>query len=271
MITVQSNELTLKFTEELASALSDGSLEGGLLPAVEEVGMEAETGGVTHREDPVVFASLEVELAGVVDVLVEQENGLDGVSRGAFTSIRVTDWVGHVRLVISRVEILAVPARREVNLETETIRAVLLRELRDRANATTLVVQADKVDGLVLHVGGVVLGAVRVAGDHAKTRREGDDLAVLAWTLQVVGLDERDRDGLEVTGLAAVKQSRRPVRAVKIMRKIAISGNVNIRTSCRLRRGKSCRCWSGSWQSPWSGQRRCHRRRSGHVRKPDLD
>lgn len=56
--------------------------------------------------------------------LVEERDEADRVSRRAFSAIN-TIGVGHMRLVIGRIQVLSVPAAGEENLKTESIIAVL--------------------------------------------------------------------------------------------------------------------------------------------------
>ena len=66
---------------------------------------------------PVVVA------VGRNDHLVEDSDRVDRVRRRAGTTVVVVDGVGHVRLVIRAVKVLAVPALREENLDTDAVLA----------------------------------------------------------------------------------------------------------------------------------------------------
>jgi hypothetical protein len=163
-------------------------------PAVEEVTVETVAGGVSVGPDPGRGPSgVEGELLDLEDELVEELDDLDGVAgRTVTTAVVVTvGRPGHVRPVIGRVQVLAVPAGGEVDLGTHTVRAVVgeevvaLRPCRITLVAVA-VVETDVADGLVVHVGLVEDPTRRVPRDHAETIREGVDGVVLAVPVEVV-------------------------------------------------------------------------------------
>lgn len=94
------------------------------IPAGDEVTVVAKSSRVTVGDDK--LSLLILESIRVPDGLVEKgrEPGLE--ARRAVT-VHHERWIGHVRLVIGSVQIFAIPARREHELETDTILAVRIQ------------------------------------------------------------------------------------------------------------------------------------------------
>jgi hypothetical protein len=189
-------------------------------PAVDKVAVEPVARGVAVGEDPGgIRGVVEGEVLDVVDELVEEGDEVDGVSRRAVTTaVGSSGGVGHVRGVVRRVEVDAVPARREVDLHAHSGRAVVVEKVVPLgpvrvSRVIIVVVEADERDRLVGKAAGVVCPAVRVSSDHAETVREGRDVVrVVGPAGEVVGVDVVDGYHLErlVVG-AVVVQLRGPV------------------------------------------------------------
>ena len=135
----------------LVKASVSSLLKSRDVPAVDEVTVVSVSSGVTHREDewlPSVLWDPPLKVGGVPDGLEEDGDQVDGVRGRAWTVVvRVLGWEGHVRLV-GLVEVDTVPARREEDLSTKTVRADLIGELV-RVWRGGAVVQADKGDSLL--------------------------------------------------------------------------------------------------------------------------
>lgn len=181
-------------------ALLDRSLQSVLVPALNEVTVVAESGRVTVSQDEVTLVVLEG--VGVPDGLEEERNdtGLEALRAGTVHDQRR---VGDVRGVVIAIDILAVPARGEHHLETDTVSAVLIQVSLVGQEVTTkrgfclpVVVQAVETNSLLLEgrLGGLVTGPLRlgrvgdgpsevalegVTGKHAESLREGLDIIAI--------------------------------------------------------------------------------------------
>ena len=143
----------------------DSALQVSDIPTVDEVAVVAVARLVTGGEDKGLLAVIPhvLELVGVPDDLVE--DGDEALWVGIWTLAAVdVAWVGHVRLVVWRVEVLAIPARREENLSADTVWTVLLWEMRRLWPRDT---ETGEADCLLLE--SVAEGAEHwVASEHAK-------------------------------------------------------------------------------------------------------
>ena len=106
-------------------------------------------------------------------------------SRARTVVVGVLGGVGHVGLVVGRVEVDTIPARWEEDLGTETVRALLGREAVG-VGRSAAVVQADVADSLLGKV--VATGSEGGStGKHTETLGEGSDVVVVGTaSLQVV-------------------------------------------------------------------------------------
>lgn len=168
------------------------------------------TSGVAVGNDK--LAGLALEVVGSPDDFVEQS---DQAGVEALGAVAVLDEirVGHVRLVVLGIDVLSVPARRESQLETNAVGAVLVEvllgghEVAEQRSLRGLgVIQAVETESALLEVGlrclahgspvglrrvglgGVAEGVVTAqvaSGDHLEALGEGLDV-VLGVTEQVV-------------------------------------------------------------------------------------
>lgn len=91
-----------------------------------------------------------------------------------------------MRLVVSRVQVLAIPAAREEDLSTQTIWAVDEWEPVRLRSRRCVVVEAGVADGLSSECAGVVADK-RVTGNHSESSREGLECVVVGTgTLEIV-------------------------------------------------------------------------------------
>lgn len=132
LVDVRSEDLARVDVAVHVVAVLDGVLQDGDVPAVLEVAVEGKTGGVTRGDDVRALTPVVVALGGD-DHLVEETDEVHGVRGRAGTGVVVVDGVGHVRLVVGAVDVLAVPAHREEDLHTDTILALVdVREVHVR-------------------------------------------------------------------------------------------------------------------------------------------
>jgi len=204
-----------------ALAGSHGSIEESLVsPAVEEIAVQAVTGGVTHGPDQVLVIR---EGGGVIEELVEDRVDGLGVRLRADTSVVVTEGgEGHVAGVVCAVEVDSIPAGREEGLGSHPL-AWLGRE--------TVVVgrigaggQADVLDSLLRRARGVKRPKLWVANNHAEPSGRGGGVEV-AWansltgniitsTVEIVDGASLESDHIELPIRPPVVQLRLPVVAV---------------------------------------------------------
>lgn len=95
-------------------------LEHAHVPAVLEVRVEGEAGGVARGEHVRIGAPVVVARCAD-DHLVEEADEVHGVRGRAGTGVVVVNGVGHVRLVVCAVEVDTVPAHREEDLVADTV------------------------------------------------------------------------------------------------------------------------------------------------------
>ena len=105
-------------------AVINGVLENGTIPTHQEVGVVGEEVRVASGKDVGTFTPI-VEAADGNDLLVEDCDGVDRVTRGARSAVEVVHGVSHMRLMVRTVEIHTIPALREENLETKAVLALV--------------------------------------------------------------------------------------------------------------------------------------------------
>jgi len=155
------------------SAIVNGILEHINVPTVEEVAVVAVTSRITsaNHERLLVAPPKRSPRVGVPDILVKDRNELNWVSVRTGPGVHVGQ-ISHMRLVIDRVKIDAVPAGREENLSTDTIWTVVLRQIGPLSTGTgSRVVEANMRNGALFKSVSVVPEG-GVASKHAETRRE---------------------------------------------------------------------------------------------------
>jgi hypothetical protein len=109
----------------VVGALIDGFLQVGDVPAIDEVTVEAVASWITHRPHKRLFVTMPhiVEFVNAEEHFVEQGDEMDRMRGWARAISMAVDRIGHVGLVIWRVEVLAIPTGREEDLGTEATRA----------------------------------------------------------------------------------------------------------------------------------------------------
>jgi hypothetical protein len=150
--------------------------------------VESVSSGITHGKDKGLAISIPHvgKLVDVVQDLVEEGNHVNRVRGRARSVIGGTAaGVGHVRLVIGRVEVHTIPAGWEEDLGTETVGAVGGGHSPGLGRGGWII-QADEAHSL----GSEIIGLVtleRVTSKHAEALGEGLELVVVrAGALQVV-------------------------------------------------------------------------------------
>ena len=130
-----------------------------------KVAVKTVAGGVTIREDErlrIPVPHILEPIDGPGD-LVEEGHGAIGEASRTFSSvdyIRIDD----VGLVVRRVQIDSVPARREEDLRTKATRTVVIGQTR---RLLLILAQASEIDGLFRY-GSAVLAASGISGEHAE-------------------------------------------------------------------------------------------------------
>jgi len=174
-----------------------GALERIALPAKDVVGVLAETSVVARAEvegllDARGPSRLVVELGSVPDDLEHQLRDTNGVAGRAGTAQGeegggARGWVGNVVLVVGRIQVLAVPARGEVDVcanaagaglfgEADMVDTAALAGSRRVAAKVGARVAAEAVLQLLVGNGCSLVGVSR---KHAEAGLEGRDLAGL--------------------------------------------------------------------------------------------
>lgn len=129
-----------------------------------------------------------------------------------------------MRLVVGRVEILAIPAGREEDLSANTIRAASGRQVVRLGPWRTIVIEAGKVHSGASKVGSVI-ALEGIASDHTEALRESLEVHVGLGTLEVVDKDTAILlDSLELSLLVFVVQDGSPVVG-KVLRNSARSAS----------------------------------------------
>lgn len=118
------------FRELTAARCVHGALKSITLPAKDVIGMLTIAGLVTGGESKRLLSvgwpfSLVVELGGIPDNLVHQLGNADRVGgRAVATKTQesggTADGIGNVVLVVGAVQVLSIPAGREVDVGTDT-------------------------------------------------------------------------------------------------------------------------------------------------------
>ena len=116
-----------------------------------EIAVKAVAGVVTHGVHKGLRSPVPIKATSVEDELVKDGNHGDRVIIGAHSTIRATTQrICHVRLVVRGVEVDTIPARGEVNLGTNSVRAIDGREPGRLWGPSSGVVQAHVRNGLLL-------------------------------------------------------------------------------------------------------------------------
>jgi hypothetical protein len=128
--------------------------------------------------------------------------------------------------VVSRIKVDTIPARREEDLRTETIRAVLGRKTIAGARAAA-VIETDKADSLRLEVIGVV-ALEGVTSDHAEALGESLEFVVVGTTTLEIVDSHAAIDTLTIARLVNTLESSVLVLEVEerspVVRKIRLDG-----------------------------------------------
>lgn len=100
-------------------------------------------------------------------------------------------WPSHMTPMIRRIEVLPIPASREVDLGPKSIWAIMVKKRVPLvpfliAFMVPIIVETDVRDGLVVDVFSVKVSPVRVAGKHTETVGESADGIVLPRSGEVV-------------------------------------------------------------------------------------
>lgn len=99
-----------EITEKRVGALVQCGLEHFGIPPVHEIAVETVPDHITHCEYPVFLTRIGL-LLSIEDELVEEGDELDGVRGGTVARVgHGTGGIGHVRLMIFRIGVFAVPA-----------------------------------------------------------------------------------------------------------------------------------------------------------------
>ena len=118
------------------------------VPAVHEVAVQSVTGRVAVGEDEAATVVFGVECFWLEPDLIEDRNEMVWVCRWAAAIVDAVR-VGHVGLVIWRVEVYAIPAGREKDLSPEAIRAVGVGESCSLRHRRTVEVDAGGIFRLI--------------------------------------------------------------------------------------------------------------------------
>jgi hypothetical protein len=153
----------------VVGALIDGFLQMGDVPAIDEVTVEAVAGWITHRPHKRLFVTIPhiVEFVNAKEHFVEQGDEMDRMRGWARAIIMAADRIGHVGLVIRRVEVLAIPTWREEDLGTKATRAFVGGKAIGFGCCWSIEVQAGIIDcGWFFVIAKASLHGV--TSDHAK-------------------------------------------------------------------------------------------------------
>lgn len=200
----------------VGGTLGDGTLKDVLIPAVDKVTVVSVTSLITVGENKwlLVTVPLVAELIGVPCDFIEERDEALWVRWWAASRID-TVWVGHVRLVIWRVEVDTVPARWEEDLSAKTVWAVDVWQLVGLWSRNS---EAGVVDGALLESVGEGAEAWG-AGEHTESWWESQEALLKLWVILVGALkivdktttDLLDRSKLSI--LALIVESWNPVVA----------------------------------------------------------
>ena len=135
----------------LCSTRCHRAREYGLVPAIHEVAVQSVTGRVTIGEDEAATVVHLVERLYAEPKLIEDGDEMVWV-RGRAAAVVDAVRVGHVGLVIGRVEVYTIPAGREKDLSPETIWAVSVGESFSLRYGRTIEVNAGRSFRLIVSV-----------------------------------------------------------------------------------------------------------------------
>lgn len=96
------------------------------------VSVESKASGISSRKDPIDSSGRRVEriVPNGVYEFVEKRYNLDRMRCWTDATVVLLSWIGYVIFVVRRIHIDTVPAGGEENLGAETIRTVMLEEVR---------------------------------------------------------------------------------------------------------------------------------------------
>lgn len=162
----QIEDVTVIDISTEVGAFRDSFLKKGYIPTIQEISVQAKSSIITLRKHKWLPGTIPVvlESIGVEDDFVEQGDEAFGEFLRTFAII-IDRWIGHVGLVIWRVEIFAIPTRRKEDLSPKPIGAVLGGEA---VGFWTRCSEAIVTYGLLFKRIGVITQE-RVACQHAKT------------------------------------------------------------------------------------------------------
>ena len=144
LVEVRGERGTVHDVPVRVGAVVDGVLEEIDVPTVLEVAVVSVARGVSVGEDPSA-GSPEVEVVHGDQHLVEERDELDGVGVRTVAAVEVLDRIGHVRLVVRRVDVLAVPAGGEEYLGAQSIGTAVIEEVRTLGPVGVVVVRSAEV------------------------------------------------------------------------------------------------------------------------------
>jgi hypothetical protein len=171
-------------------------------PTVDEVGVKTVTGSVTVRPDPSRVGTVVVgETLGLEDEFVKERDKVNRVGSRTITTVDTSRWPGHVTSMIIGIEVNSIPTVGEVDLSSDTLRTLVVREERVSlvpirvSSVGTRKLETDIGNGLVVGVASVEVPSVSNTRKHPKTVGESVDLLVLvSGTREVVGVHVVDGD-----------------------------------------------------------------------------
>lgn len=171
-------------------------------PTVDEVGVKTVTGSVTVRPYPSGVGTVVVgETLGLEDKFVKERDKVNRVGSRTITTVDTSRWPGHVTSMIIGIEIDSIPTVWEVDLSSDTLRTLVVREERVSlvpirvSSVGTRKLETDIGNGLVVGVASVEVPSVSNTRKHPKTVGESVDLLVLvSGTREVVGVHVVDGD-----------------------------------------------------------------------------
>lgn len=190
-------QITIRIVRAGVDRLLENGIRGGI-PTVLEVGMAGVSYIVTSRQDKgavVVF-----EIAGLGDLLDEDGHKPDGMGGRAGASFPHAHRVRDMVPVVGTRNVLAIPARREEDLDANPFGAVALGEFLCFWDGGLVEAEAMEAECLVRGIRAHRAPARR-AGDHAETLGEllnGFFVATVQVVDGPVGMDELELAGVFV-------------------------------------------------------------------------
>ncbi|CAG8630544.1 17608_t:CDS:2, partial [Acaulospora colombiana] len=201
-------------------ALVNGALECVDIPTIKEIYGGTRASWVTRREHKGMRTTLPpliLPRIGIPNDLVKYRDQTNGVGRGADAIVHSVR-IGHMGLVVGRIEVNTIPAGREEDLGAQTIGAVGIRDAGSLGRLACIV-ETDKGNGLLAKrtserdILGIIRSQERVSGEHLETRRKWmDHLLIVGSSLEVVnGRASNLLDSLKLAIRPLVKQGRGPI------------------------------------------------------------